>query len=130
MQHMNTCPSCGRIAHAGGCDIADFYAWQRFGRHPSPPHAPQVSEEGGGMNEPPPLSLQSPVLNTVAQSSDSDRLHIPKKRKSSKPQGTIKVVSSKVKGVDSPEIIARRIAIREQRVKAMAWARVCRKKKS
>ena len=126
---MNTCPKCGRTVHEGGCDVQAFYHWQRFGKvllanddaQPPPPRD-GLPEQGGGMNEPPPLSLQTDLSIPVFVNPVS-------KRKQTKPQGTIKVVSKKVKGVDSPEIIARRIAIREARVKNLERARTFRKKK-
>ncbi len=62
------CNGCGQIDHAGGCDLVEFYFYQRFGkaadRTPSPP-TPLIEGLAPRSNEAPPLSPQTDKWQNV-----------------------------------------------------------------
>lgn len=53
------CNGCGQTDHVGGCDLVEFYFYQRYGRAadrtPSPP-TPLIASSTTGVDEAPPLS--------------------------------------------------------------------------
>lgn len=163
------CRDCGQSEHAGGCDLVEFYHFQRWARAmertPAPP-SPAVMTEGPPVDEAPPTlctndNLGMPatfvesaaVVNpeweaTLSTSSDlkvdehgnvqftplasvtnDPKPEIVKVKVKRPKQGKI-VTTGKAKPVDSPEIAAKREAIRQARVARMEYVRSLRKKKS
>lgn len=137
---MNTCNGCGKVDHAGGCDLVDFYYYQRWARvnpgateqeirqgqvgphvpekidPPSPP-GERLIDRPTPLKEPPPLVQQTDI-------SVVPRETIRKARRGPE------LISAKVKKADTPEIIAHREKVRQARVKRMAYARKVRAEKN
>lgn len=120
---------CGRIDHAGECLDVDFYAWQRFGRHPDPPPPiPPTSDEAGGLNEAPPLSPHTDISPQFAIPIFTEEplveLQVVKSRKPrvmKKPHGTLGVTSGRTVPVDDPGLAERRKVIRAEKEAARRY---------
>lgn len=139
---MMLCRDCGQVAHAGGCDLVEFYHFQRWARAmertPAPP-SPAVMTEGPPVDEAPATlstiakldldehgNVQFTPLASVTNDPEPSQVKVKVRRPK---QGKI-VTTGKAKPVDSPEIAAKREAIRQARVARMEYVRSLRKKKS
>lgn len=120
------CSACGQIDHAGGCDLVEFYFFQRYSRamerDPSPP-SPLIGSLSPGCDVEAPLSPN--IANPVSQSNTESAVvpNIPV-LDGNRAQKTI---LPKKKTVDTPELVAKREEIRAKRVARMEYVRSCRK---
>jgi len=69
-----TCRYCGKTDHAGGCDLVDFYFYQRFARPnvdpPSPP-SPLIESSTPGVDVGTPLSVGIDISPTLSPQSEN-----------------------------------------------------------
>lgn len=139
-----TCRDCGQVEHAGGCDLVEFYHFQRWmvpakrDAHPTPP-SPQIIDDAPGCDEAPHLSVQTQIsthdeygniqftpLASVTNAPETKQTKVKVVRPK---QGKI-MTTGKAKPVDDPVVAARREEIRQKRVERMAYVRSHRKAKS
>lgn len=64
------CNGCGQIDHAGGCDLTEFFSYQRFGTpadRPPPPPTPLIASLTPGVDEAPPLSPRCDISLSLVE---------------------------------------------------------------
>lgn len=143
---MSRCNGCGKTDHAGGCDLVEFYQWQRFGcvaaaqemTPTPPPPTPLIDSDSRGVIEATPLSVQNDIstlsvqtvnLETIGGTPLTLTLAVDNSvvERGTSRRDTLKTVSKQTKPVDDPAVIKRREEIRIARVANMAKAREKRK---
>lgn len=139
------CNGCGHVDHNGGCDLVEFYHYQRWarpmeraeivGKETPPPAPPEglIDAKGGGHEGTTPLPSQSDISALLVYhaqlpsvTSDLPSLELPAGHRLSKR----KKAKSKLKPADSPEMIKRREEIHAARIKNMAYARKVKAEKN
>lgn len=138
------CRDCGQVEHAGGCDLVEFYHFQRWmvalKREPTPaPPGERIEANSPRCDEDPHLSVQTDISThdeygfvkfTPLHSATNAPETKPEKVKVVRPkQGKI-MTYGRAKPVDDPVVQKRREEIRAMRVLQMAKARAARKVKT
>lgn len=132
------CRNCGQVDHAGGCDLVEFYHFQRWAaplkREPTPaPPGPAMIDPMPGDDEAPSTLCTNQNLDEfgnvsftpLSETVTNEPVKPPKVKRPK--QGKI-MTTGKAKPVDAPELVAKREAIKAARIARMEYVRSYRKK--